>query len=96
MPNRILAKAGVDATISDMDALTNFMLNVLSAHLRGRGGFTEDQIYDAVMNIWESELADDAFAWVNATENKSQRLNEFLNECKTVVRKINNGEFDSA
>ena len=51
-------------------------------HLREKGGFTDDQINETVMNVWESELANEEVTFGNATENKSHKLEEFLNECK--------------
>ena len=78
----------------DIDTLTGMILDGLETELRSRPALTSNGINTILMELWESGLNNYGFAYVNARDDKPQKLIELIREIMRICNKIRNGDFD--
>ena len=84
----------VNDSILELDELTKWSLDSLEFHLWTRG-IEIERINEILMNIWEEDLQEEGFKFINATRNKKEKFQNFMNEFNRILRKIRNGEYDN-
>ena len=96
MNGKTIKQTTGESSISQMDTLTESVLEDLEQKLYQRGRLNENDVNEMTIKLWEEELADDAFAFVNASShNKLTRLMQFVDSYQRIERKINNGDYDN-
>ena len=81
-------------SIEEMDDLTKWTLDCLETHLLKRR-IKIGRINEMLMNIWEEDLQDEGFQFINSEQDKKkEKYEHFMEEFNKILKKIVNGGYD--